>query len=104
MIKCSKCKKMAEFYLPDENDKPKLYFCENHGIDYLKNRGGVALLPRIKKLVKGGLNVVMIAGNHDLPKTESRVCPMEVYSEIGIDSLHYLSQLDKILLSLNSYF
>jgi len=46
---------------------------------------------RLKKLTKTGIAVVMIAGNHDLPKTEGRVSPIEIYSEIGMDNFYYLS-------------
>jgi exonuclease SbcD len=47
---------------------------------------------RLNKLKKAGIAVVMISGNHDLPKTEGRVCPIEIYSEIGMDNFHYISE------------
>lgn len=47
---------------------------------------------RLSKLSKVGIAVVMIAGNHDLPKTEGRVCPIEIYSEIGINNFYYLNE------------
>jgi len=44
--RCSFCKKKAEFYyLKDENARKK-YFCEDHGIEFMK-RERAALLPRV---------------------------------------------------------
>ncbi len=44
--KCSFCDKPAEYYLPDESGKPKLYFCEDHALEWLKV-GKVSYLPKI---------------------------------------------------------
>ncbi len=44
MVKCTKCKKKAEFCLPD---KPQVCFCENHAIKYLQSTSE-SFLPRIK--------------------------------------------------------
>lgn len=46
-MKCSKCKKKAEFFLPDEKGKAKTYFCEDHAIEYLKE-GERGFLPRVE--------------------------------------------------------
>lgn len=37
-LKCSFCDKPAEYYLPDETGKPKLYFCEEHALKWAKRR------------------------------------------------------------------
>lgn len=44
---------------------------------------------RLKSLTKAGIQVVMISGNHDLPKTEGRVSPIEIFSEVGMENFHY---------------
>jgi protein-arginine kinase activator protein McsA len=49
-MKCSRCNRKAEFFLPDEKGKPKVYFCENCAIAYLKQNKEVSFLPRIKIL------------------------------------------------------
>jgi len=48
MVKCSKCSKKAEYFLPDVWNRPKEYYCEDHGMLLLKS-GAVNFLPRISE-------------------------------------------------------
>lgn len=47
--KCSFCDKQAEYFLPDESGKPRLYFCEDHAIEWLKE-GKASYLPKVLEL------------------------------------------------------
>ena len=47
MVKCSKCNKKAEYFLPDVWNRPKEVLCEGHAMNMLKS-GTTNFLPRLK--------------------------------------------------------
>lgn len=47
-MKCDKCRKQAEGFLPSKSGKTKGYLCENHVIKYLVENK-VDFIPRIEK-------------------------------------------------------
>ena len=43
--KCSACRKKAEFYYQKDEGARKRYFCEDHGLEFMR-REKAAFLPR----------------------------------------------------------
>ena len=46
----------------------------------------------IRRLTDGGVPVVMIAGNHDLPNAKGRANAIEIYRTLGVENIHILSR------------
>src|SRR5687767_9161117 len=50
----------------------------------------------IRKLTDGGIPVVMVTGNHDVPGVRGRAHSMEIYRTLGVQNVHILSKPDFI--------
>lgn len=46
--KCSSCKKRAEFYYQKDEKARKKYFCEDHGVEFIKMEK-TGFLPRVER-------------------------------------------------------
>jgi exonuclease SbcD len=47
---------------------------------------------RLRRLTTNGIKVVMISGNHDLPKAEAKSSPLEIYSEVGMEDVYFIKE------------
>jgi len=47
---------------------------------------------RLRRLTTNGINVIMICGNHDLPRAEAKSSPLEIYSEVGMEGVYLIKE------------